>query len=183
VDGNICTLDHCDGSGACVSPRRWSCDDGIACTQDTCDPVDGCVYTGEPATTCQSPAKASLDVKDNAVDTRDLVKFTWKGGPVLVAALGDPTATTGYELCVYDANGVRFGLSVPPGFTPPRGPGWKVLGTTFSPKGYRYKDAAASNQGVKDVKLLASSLNRASSSWSARVYSCPTTRRRRTCCP
>ena len=106
--------------------------------------------------------KASLDVKDNAVDTRDLLKFTWKGGPVLVAALGDPTATTGYELCVYDASGIRFAVAVPPGFTPPRGPGWKLLGTPSFPKGYRYKDATAGIQGVKDIKLKASSLNKAS---------------------
>ena len=160
TDANVCTLDHCDGSGACVLASTMDCDDGIACTQDTCDPVNGCMYTGEPATTCQSPVKASLDVKD-FVDTRDLLKFTWKGGPVLFGTLGDPTATTGYELCVYDTSGIRFALAVPPGFTPPSGPGWKLIGTPAFPKGYRYKDRAAATQGVKDVKLLANNLNRA----------------------
>ena len=53
-------------------------------------------------------------------------------------------------------------MAVPPGFTPPRGPGWKLLGTASFPKGYRYKDATASIQGVKDIKLKASSLNKAS---------------------
>jgi hypothetical protein len=63
---------------------------------------------------------------------------------------------------VYDPSGIRFALAVPPGFTAPSGPGWKLIGTPASPKGYRYKDSTASSQGVKDVKLLASSLNRAS---------------------
>src|SRR5262249_22566718 len=83
ADANVCTIDHCDGNGACTLSSTVTCDDGITCTQDTCDPVLGCVYTGAPATTCQgAPVKAYLDVKDNATDdTRDLLKFSWKGGP------------------------------------------------------------------------------------------------------
>jgi len=160
-DNNVCTIDHCDGNGACTLASTMLCDDGIACTQDTCDPQNGCVYTGEPSTTCRTPVKASLDVKDNVVDSRDLLKFIWKGGPVLFSELGDPTATTRYELCVYDTTGIRLAVGVPPGFTPPFGPGWRLLGTTTSPKGYRYKDASADILGIKDIKLQASSVDRA----------------------
>jgi hypothetical protein len=160
-DANVCTVDQCDGNGTCALSSPVECDDGIVCTQDTCDPVLGCVYTGEPATTCQAPVKATLDVKDNALDVRDLLKFTWKGGPVLFPEFGDPTQTTQYELCVYDASGIRAAVGVPPGFTPPIGPGWQLLGTSTVPKGYRYKDAAAAIMGVKEVKLQASSIDRA----------------------
>jgi hypothetical protein len=161
-DANICTVDQCDGSGACTLASTVACDDGNACTQDACDPVLGCVYTGQPATTCQAPVKATLDVKYNQLNTsRDLLKFNWKGGPVLVPAFGDPINSTRYELCVYDASGVRLAVGVPPGFTPPVGPGWKILGTIAVPKGYKYKDVAMSIQGVKEIKLLGSSIDRA----------------------
>jgi hypothetical protein len=173
ADGDVCTVDQCDGDGACTLASNVECDDGIVCTQDTCDPVLGCVYAGTPANTCLHPAKATLDVKDNAVDTRDLLKFTWKGGPVLFPALGDPIQTTHYELCVYDANGIRHAVGVPPGFTPPLGPGWRLLGTATNPKGYRYKDLAADVMGVKEVKVQASSIDRATAKVNAKGLQVP----------
>src|SRR3954468_5817448 len=40
-DGNACTIDSCDASGACHH-GPVSCDDGNACTVDLCDPRSGC---------------------------------------------------------------------------------------------------------------------------------------------
>jgi hypothetical protein len=68
--------------------------------------------------------------------------------------MGDPTQTTRYELCIYDADGV-VAFGVPPG------PGWTTLGSIASPKGYRYRDRYAQSQGVKQIRLKASSLDRA----------------------
>jgi hypothetical protein len=81
--------------------------DGYVCTQDSCDPLQGCVSTGTPATTCLPAAKATFAIKDNVNDLGDQLKLSWKGGPVLLGDLGDPTQADRYELCIYDASGVR----------------------------------------------------------------------------
>lgn len=43
-DGNVCTDDVIDGSGACVHvPNTGSCDDSNACTEDACDGAGACL--------------------------------------------------------------------------------------------------------------------------------------------
>ena len=156
VDNDVCTVDACNGSGACVFGSALSCADGNACTQDSCDPQDGCEYTGAPALTCASASKAVLKVRDNAsVNSGDSVKFLWKGGPSLVPDMGDPTQTTSYELCIYDSTGVQLAMGVPPGA------GWTTLGAPSSPKGYKFKDSAGTNDGVTQIKTKGSNLDKA----------------------
>src|SRR5262249_53088090 len=41
-DNDVCTIDHCNGSGSCVFGSNMNCDDGNLCSQDSCDPIDGC---------------------------------------------------------------------------------------------------------------------------------------------
>lgn len=154
-DNNICTTDKCDGSGACVLNSALNCDDGVACTQDSCDPQDGCQYAGAPSNSCTTATRAVLKIRDSASDSGDSVKFLWKGGPSLVPDMGNPTQTTTYELCIYDGRGVQMAMSVAPGS------GWSVLGSTASPKGYKFKDNAGSNDGVKLIKTKGSNLDKA----------------------
>jgi outer membrane protein OmpA-like peptidoglycan-associated protein len=43
TDGVACTIDQCDGSGACLhTPDNSQCNDGVACTSDMCT-ATGCV--------------------------------------------------------------------------------------------------------------------------------------------
>jgi hypothetical protein len=156
VDQSVCTADQCNGNGTCTPGATINCEDGNACTQDSCDPVQGCVSTGEPSTTCLSAASAAFQLRDNANFFKDAVKFSWKGGPVFLADLGDPLDTTRYELCVYDSRGVRMAFGVPPGS------GWSFLGSPSAPLGYRYKDRSALHGGVSDIKLKGSSVAKAS---------------------
>jgi hypothetical protein len=155
TDNDVCTLDVCNGAGGCVFDAPLNCEDGNACTQDSCDSVTGCMSTGVPATTCTAGVKASLAVSDKPVDSADSVKFKWKGGPVTGPALGDPTNSTRFELCIYDATGVRRALGVPPVTN------WRTIGLISSPKGYLYKDSTLTNAGVKKMKLLLSPIDRA----------------------
>jgi hypothetical protein len=155
LDANLCTADECNGSGACVQTGTLDCEDGNACTQDSCDPMVGCVSTGAPATTCLAAAKATFAIKDNANDLGDQLKLTWKGGPVLLPDLGDPTQTSRYELCVYDATRIRTALGVPPGT------GWGFLGSEVAPRGYKFKDSLGQHDGVKQMTLKTSSLDKA----------------------
>ena len=154
-DNDVCTVDACDGSGACVFGSALSCSDGNACTQDSCDPQDGCQYTGAPSNACASASKAILKLRDSSSNTGDSVKFLWKGGPSLVIDMGDPTQTTRYELCVYDDRGVQMAMGVNPGA------GWSSLGSVSSPKGYKYLDSSATQDGIKLIKTKGSNLDKA----------------------
>ena len=48
VDNDVCTIDHCDGSGSCVYLQDLNCSDDNECTQDLCDSVTGCYNPPEP---------------------------------------------------------------------------------------------------------------------------------------
>lgn len=169
VDNNVCTTDECNGSGACVLDSNLNCDDGNACSQDSCDPITGCESAGTPSASCVVASKATLKIKNKpaAQDASDNVKFIWKGGPALVSNMGDPTQTTRYELCIYDANGVQLTLGVPPG------PGWTAVGPTSSPTGFKYKDSTAANQGVRVIKLKGSNLGKARAKVTAKGVNIP----------
>jgi hypothetical protein len=75
-----------------------------------------------PALGCLPPAvggKAKLVIKDNALDSKDLLKWKWaKGSATDVTDFGDPVTTDAYFLCVYDA-GVRVSstAAIPFAFT------------------------------------------------------------------
>jgi hypothetical protein len=62
---------------------------------------------GSPVVGCRkplSPGKSSLMLRDRDDAKRDLLAWKWlKGDATLVTAFGDPTTTTAYDLCVYDA--------------------------------------------------------------------------------
>lgn len=49
ADGIVCTVEQCDGKGACSAtgtPSKSACDDGVACTLDSCDPATSLPKTG-----------------------------------------------------------------------------------------------------------------------------------------
>ncbi len=153
ADGNVCTIDECDGSGACVFDSPLDCEDGNSCTQDSCDPQDGCESIGQPSNSCVTATQAILKIKD-ADDPKDQIKLVWKGGPALVPNMGNPSQDTRYELCIYDDRGVQMAMGVPPGA------GWSTIGSASSPKGFKYKDSTASNDGLRIIKLKGSNLDK-----------------------
>ncbi len=155
ADADLCTIDECNGSGGCVTTSPVDCDDGNVCTQDRCNPLAGCEISGAPSTSCLPAVKAKFQVKDSPNDSGDRLKFDWKGGPVLLGDLGDPLASTLYELCVYDDGGIEGALGVA------SGAGWNFLGSATAPKGYKFKDNLAAQDGVKQITLKASSLDKA----------------------
>ena len=155
ADSSVCTNDKCNGSGTCVFQSNVDCEDGNICTQDSCDPDDGCQSVGAPSNSCASSTKAILKIKDKGDNTKDGVKFLWRGGPSLVQDMGDPTSTTRYELCIYDSGGVRMAMGVPGGAN------WKLVGSPSSPKGYLYKDLTSSQDGIKLIKTKGSNLDKA----------------------
>jgi hypothetical protein len=90
-------------------------------------------------------AKALLLLKDNADDGRDLMLWKWlKGGATDTSEFGDPLATDGYELCVYDAGGLVAHATIP------AGAGWSAKGT-----GFKYRDATGGADGIQTIILKA----------------------------
>ena len=61
---------------------------------------------------------------------------------------GNPTATTAYDLCVFDASGFLFGAAVPPDGTCGHDPCWRAKSTGFS-----YRDQAGAADGIRKIDL------------------------------
>ena len=62
---------------------------------------------------------------------------------------GDPTATTGYVLCVYDDDVLAMGVQIPADGTCGTKPCWKATST----KGFRYHDRTTTPDGTKAMSL------------------------------
>jgi hypothetical protein len=117
-----------------------------------------------PEIGCRVPVasgKATLIVRDedpppDDADRRDLVKWSWRAGAATTfAAFGDPTTTTEYALCLYDASAAPQPLLrsvIPPGNLCPRSPCWRAEGAAA---GYRYRDRERTPDGVSALTLQA----------------------------
>jgi cysteine-rich repeat protein len=76
-DGNVCTIDGCDGIDGCTHELRMGadvpeCDDGDGCTMPSCDLVSGCVQSeveGFSSVTCRTAAMRDL-LDDESVDPK-----------------------------------------------------------------------------------------------------------------
>ena len=99
-DGNTLDGDCC--SSACeAEPAGTRCaGDGSACTLDTCDGAGACV-SARP-TNCKAPRKSVLVLESHARESRDDLIFRWFGGPQTDPSdLANPLATADYALCLY----------------------------------------------------------------------------------
>jgi len=107
-----------------------------------------------PMAGCRTAGKAQFQMKNNlSDDTKDLLKFKWgKGAETLLAALGDPTASTQYHVCTY-APGLVLEATIPADAVK-----WKVTGT----KGFSYADKTGAAGGITKLKLKAGAADKAS---------------------
>jgi cysteine-rich repeat protein len=167
-DANVCTTEMCNGAGVCVhGVVTGPCDDGNACTSgDTCldatctgvsvecgpcmrcDTSAGCV--ADQALDCREPLVPSLSrlaLSDADDPRRDRLTWRWRSGDgVAFADLGDPTADTGYSVCLFGgptADTVLLRAAVP------AGAGW-----TAKSRGFRYRDRLA-RTGLSRIDLSA----------------------------
>jgi len=109
-----------------------------------------------PAVGCKRPVVANsgaFAITDVANDAKDRLQWTWaKGAATTSADFGDPTASTSYRLCVYDyeAGVPRLVASsgIAAGGTCGGKPCWRATNG-----GFRYKDADAAAEGIRQVVL------------------------------
>ncbi len=159
-DGNACTtVDTCNASLECVGGGpEPDCDDGSPCTEDVCVAPAGCSHPPALAASCNaSNTKGLLQVKNDATDSKDSMKFQWGGGSIPLADLGTPASTTGYTVCASDADKVLAQASIPAAGTCGTAACW-----TESDKGVKYADKTkpGTNDGVSQLSGTASTLGK-----------------------
>ena len=149
-----CTDDSvfCDGVETCQNGVCQS--SGVPCTGlQSCDEATQTCFQGfcpANAVACRTGAKARLLIREKGGDgTRD--KLVWKltkGMATSQMDLADPTATADYALCFYTgpASDLIGQSNVPPGNL------WSPLST----RGYRYKDAAGTADGIQRILVKGS---------------------------
>lgn len=142
-------------SGTCgngsVEPGE-QCDDGNVAGDDGCDAnclVEDCYKAMVLAAICNS-GSGSLDLKDNATDKRDGLKWRFDGPMSSMAfeGLENPVAATDYTLCVFDGSALKLHASVTHGGTCGSKPCWKTTKT-----GFGYRNSATNADGLKVAKL------------------------------
>ncbi len=151
-DQSECTGGDSCQSAACVGTPvadGTSCDNGQPCTVDACQ-SGVCGSSTIPRTGCLTGTQARkglLLLKDKSPDNGD--KLVWKllkGEATTLADFADPSASTEFELCVYDKTGgtdtVIMAMKIP------GGPKWEAKTT-----GFKYKDKNGQDGGVKTMLL------------------------------
>jgi len=116
-----------------------------------------------PMPTCHHQVVAergSFAVTDATPDAKDRLQWSWaKGAATTIADFGDPTTSTGYRLCVYDAQAgvprLVASTGIAAGGTCDGKPCWRATAS-----GFRYKDASAATEGVRQVVLKAGTAGR-----------------------
>lgn len=143
-DGNPCTDNDRCLVGACTgSPAAEgaSCSDGNPCTHDDACASGLCVGLAGPVAGCRGawPGGSRLVMRaDPAGAGRQRVKWVWaKGESTVLGDLGDPTAQTAYDLCVFGSDGLLYHAPIAPG-----GP-WRRLAS-----GFGLRDPGGLNAGI-----------------------------------
>jgi hypothetical protein len=113
------------------------------------------------------PRKSRLQITNDQADPNKK-RFRWKrnnGALTTVADSADPVnGSPAYRVCLYDASANPQPLqnaTVPPGGTCGTKPCWRTIGNPLSPKGYKYRNKDAAPDGIRDMKLLAGTADRA----------------------
>jgi hypothetical protein len=93
--------------------------------------------------------KAFLRLKHKADESRDRLRWAWRGGMTSLADFGMPTGTTAVTLCIYAGTSALE-------YTVPGGANWRAVGArhAFSRKErFRYRDPTGTFDGIRTVVL------------------------------
>lgn len=104
--------------------------------------ADTCAQTVDPG--CLDVPRGSLRLTKPDDAARSNFAWSWTGGTTSVADLGDPTAATGYALCVYDGGALVQTIAIPAAGSCGTKPCWKASsGGRFS-----YNDNSGTRSGI-----------------------------------
>lgn len=157
----VCAPEQCDdgnaSAGDCCSPACLfesagsTCSDSNGCTTaDTCDGAGACAGSATPRSGCRKPTVAGasmLALRKGASEENDRFFWKWTRGSMTDAGdFGDPVASTGYDLCIFDetASTPALVMSV---HVPGRAR-WQNTG-----EGFKYRDGTRANDGIQMLRL------------------------------
>ncbi len=142
------------GCGDGVLGALEQCDDGNLVDADGCSGACELECPPAPLAGCRgpvAPGKSLLLLKRHVPDTGDSLSWKWaKGDTTPLADFGDPSGSDAYRLCIYDATGVRVGVTAPAGGSCGTLPCWDL-----NASGFKYKDKAGTPDGIVQVQLKA----------------------------
>jgi uncharacterized delta-60 repeat protein len=179
ADANECTDDRCDAAGACTHPpNTLPCDDFSVCTVDdvcsggtcrgtsvvSCPTCLSCdAYSGEcvvaPRTDCRGSvafAKSLLHLTTSTDPKKQALQWKYRyGAATTVAELGDPTATTDFDACLFHHPyaspwTLEWSAAIPAGGSCKGKPCWKPKGS-----GFMYRDPTHGPDGIERLALRA----------------------------
>jgi uncharacterized repeat protein (TIGR01451 family) len=123
-----------------------------ATTTTTSSPTTTTTLPAECAPSPVTGCQAALSQKSKLSLGNGKLSWKWaSSATVAVTDFGDPTGSTAYAVCLYDASGLIETATVPPGGTCGTKPCWKALGTV----GFKYADKAGTHAGLQKVQLKA----------------------------
>jgi hypothetical protein len=100
-----------------------------------------------PRADCRRARASALVVKDDAIDTRDELRWRWsQGEAVAPGEVGDPRTRSGWNLCLYAGEPATLFLTAA---APAGEPPW----TASEKKGFRYAQRATLPGGVRSLTL------------------------------
>jgi hypothetical protein len=113
--------------------------------------VPGCAAAPDVCRTPTVGGKAAVALIDQTLDQKDQLQWKWLNGAATTASeFGNPTATTAYDLCLYDGSGLRASIAVPAGTFCAGKPCWAA-----KPTGFTYKDKTLAAGGLAQIALKA----------------------------
>jgi cysteine-rich repeat protein len=137
-DGNLVDGDCCDSTCHFEAAGTVCGAAGDPCLEARCDGAGTCDADGRTCRMPVAPEAARLVLRHGR---RDALVWRWWTGISTPDEFGDPLATTGYDLCLYDRGTGSLRLlmreSVAPGGTCAGTPCWTATSTTFE---YRNPD-------------------------------------------
>jgi len=129
-DGDLCTLDACDGAGSCLHPVA-------------------------PAATCMTPQShgASLLMRVRSAGDNQ-TQFKWGKGPAVgLGAFGDPS-TSNLRLCAYEETAAdTYALVFAASPSVAGGGTWTASGT-----GWKFKSTTGTPEGITGMRLKAATV-------------------------
>ncbi len=129
ADAESCTIERCNGSGACVPTGQVL----------TCEPCTRCNVLATqcnpyyPFLDCQGDAEGGAKLKVVESDDTRSERLTFDAGKlsVLPGSFGDPTTSTGYRVCAMYRSLERPAGTLLARIDAPAGAGWKAKGSSL----------------------------------------------------
>lgn len=158
LDGDVCTLDTCDGAGRCLPGPTLDCG---PCRY--CDPFLFCRL--RIRNDCREGGAGSrVTIRRTPIVTGDALDWRWREGASQTSPpdFGEPPASTGYELCVFYHDqflneAPLLAAEAPAGGVCAGSPCWKP-----ATGGWRYRDPEGTPGGLTALQLFARTGHRAS---------------------